>query len=150
MMRLSLKMMTHHFVMTSSLRIKNFKIHKFGDFSIEIGLNTKMDIFRDVISLIINQCDPRRLKGASGRHKVSASSAAQASEARLYIYMRASLVCAAGLGDTLCLPEAPFGRLWSPLIYYRGNNISKYVCPTIIIDITRKITIFINFKFFDE
>ena len=44
--------MTHHFVMTSSLRIKNCKIDKFGDFSSEIGFNnTKMDIFRDVISL---------------------------------------------------------------------------------------------------
>ena len=75
--------MTHLFVMTSSLRIKNFKIDKFGDFSSEIDFNTKMDIFRDVISIIINQCDHRRPKGASGGHKVSASRAAQASEARL-------------------------------------------------------------------
>ena len=69
--------------MTSSLRIKNFKIDKFGDFSSEIDFNTKMDIFRDAISLIINQCEPRRPKGASGGHEVSASRAAQASEARL-------------------------------------------------------------------
>ena len=75
--------MTHHFVMTSSLLIKNFKIDKFDDFSSEIDFTTKMDIFRDVISLIINQCDPRRPKGASGGHEVSASRAAQASEARL-------------------------------------------------------------------
>ena len=81
-------MMTHHFVMTSSLRIKNFKIDKFGDFSSEIDFNTKMDIFRDVIPLIINQCDPRRPKGASGGHKVSASRAAQASEARLLLLSR--------------------------------------------------------------
>ena len=88
--------MAHHFVMTSSLRIKNFKIDKFGDFSSEIDFNTKMDIFRDVISLIINQCDPRRPKGASGGHEVSASRAAEASEARLYIYMCSvleNLVC---------------------------------------------------------
>ena len=65
--------MTHHFVMTSSLRIKNFKIDKFGDFSSDIEYNSKTDIFRDAISLIINQCDPRRPKGASGVHKVSAS-----------------------------------------------------------------------------
>ena len=77
--------MTHHSVMTSSLRIKNFKIDKFGDFSSDIDFNTKIDIFRNVISLIINQCDPRRPKGASGGHKVSAIRAAQASEARLYI-----------------------------------------------------------------
>ena len=75
-------MMTHHFVMTSSLRIKIFTIDKFGDFSSEIDFNTKMDIFRDV-SLIINQCEPRRPKGASGGYEVSASRAAQASEARL-------------------------------------------------------------------
>ena len=62
--------MTHHFVMTSSLRIKNFKIDKFGDFSSDIEYKSKTDIFRDAISLIINQCDPRRPKGASGGQSV--------------------------------------------------------------------------------
>ena len=80
-------MMTHYFVMTSSLRIKNFKIDKFGDFSSEIDFNTKMDIFRDVISLIINQYDPRRPKGTSGGYYVSVSRAAHGSEARLYVHM---------------------------------------------------------------
>ena len=79
--------MTHHFVMTSSLRIKNFKIDKFGDISSNIEYKSKTDIFRDAISLIINQCDPRRPKGASGGHKVSASRAAQSSEARLYTHI---------------------------------------------------------------
>ena len=77
------KMMAHHFVMTSSLRIKNFKIEKFGDFSSDIDFHSRTDIFIDAISLIINQCDSRLPKGASGGHKVSASRAAQASEARL-------------------------------------------------------------------
>ena len=76
--------MTHHSVMTSSLRIKNFKIDKFSDFSCDIEYNSETDLFRDVISLIINQCDLRRPKGASGGHKVSVSRAEQASEARLY------------------------------------------------------------------
>ena len=80
-------MMTHHFVMTSSLRIKNFKIDKFGDFSSQIDFITTMVIFRDFISLIINQCEHRRPKRASVGHKVSASRAAQASEARLYLYI---------------------------------------------------------------
>ena len=62
---------------------QNLKIDKFGDFSSDIDFKTKMDLFRDVISLIINQCDPRRPKEASGGHEVSASRAAQASEARL-------------------------------------------------------------------
>ena len=53
--------------MTSSLRIKNFKIEKFGDFSSEIGFNTKMDIFRDVISLIINQCHLQATEGSLRR-----------------------------------------------------------------------------------
>ena len=50
-----------------------------------MDFNTKIDLFRDVISLIIKQCDPRRPKGASGGHFVSTSCAAKASEARLYI-----------------------------------------------------------------
>ena len=82
MMQLSSKMMTHHFVMMSSLLIKILKF-KFGDFSCDIDYNSRTDVFRDVISFIIDQCDPRRPKGASGGHKVSASRAAQASEARL-------------------------------------------------------------------
>ena len=77
--------MTHHFVITSSLLINILKIDKFGDFSCDIDYNSRTDVFRDVISLIINQCDPRRPKGASGGHKVSASRAAQASEASLSI-----------------------------------------------------------------
>ena len=75
------KMMTHHLVITSSLLIKIFKIDKFGDFSCDNDYNSRTDVFRDVISLIINQCDPRGLKGASDGHFVSASRAAQASEA---------------------------------------------------------------------
>ena len=77
-------MMTHHPVMTSSLRIKIFKIDKFGDFSCDFDYNISTGVFRDVVSLIIDQCDPRRPKGVSGGHFVSASRAAQASEARLY------------------------------------------------------------------
>ena len=46
--------------MTSSLRNKNFKIDEFGDFSSDIEYRSKTDIFRDVISLIIKQCYPRR------------------------------------------------------------------------------------------
>ena len=74
--------MSHHFVMTSSLRIKNIKIDKFGEFLSDIDYNSRTDIFRDAISLIINQCDHRRPKG------VSASRAAQASEARLSLLLK--------------------------------------------------------------
>ena len=56
--------MTHHFVMTSSLLIKILKIDKFGDFSSEIDFKTKFDIFRDDISLIINQCHFQATEGS--------------------------------------------------------------------------------------
>ena len=45
-------------------RIKNFKIDKFGDFSSDIDFKTKMDIFRDDISLIINQCHTQATEGS--------------------------------------------------------------------------------------
>ena len=76
-------MMTHHSVMTSSLRIKILKIDKFSNFSCDIDYS-RTEVFRDDISVIINQCEPRRPKGAASGHKVSASRAAQANEARLY------------------------------------------------------------------
>ena len=60
-------MMTHHSVMTSSLSIKIFKIDKFGDFSYDIDFKTKMNIFRDVISIIINQCHLQATKGSLRR-----------------------------------------------------------------------------------
>ena len=44
-----------------------------------------------------------------------------------YTYKRASLACAARLADTLCPPEAPFGRLEVTLVNYSGDIISKYV-----------------------
>ena len=78
-------MITHHSVMTSSLRIKILKNDKFCDFSCDIDYCNRTDLFIVVISLKINQCDPRRPKGDSCGHKVSASRAPQASEARLSI-----------------------------------------------------------------
>ena len=56
----------------------------FGDSSCNIDYNSRTDVSRDAISLIINQSDPMRRKGASDGHKVSISHAAQASEARLF------------------------------------------------------------------
>ena len=63
----------------------------------------------------------------------------------LYIYKRASLACAARLADTKCPPEAPFGRLEVTLVNYKGDIISEYVHLSFKIDITRKITKFVNF-----
>ena len=42
------------------------------------------------------------------------------------------------------------GSLQSPgvtLVMYKGDSLSKYVCPTVIIDITRKNTKFVNLNF---
>ena len=63
----------------------------------------------------------------------------------IYIYKRASLACAARLADTSCPPEAPFGRLEVTLVNYNGDNISEYVCPTVLIDFTRIVAKFVNF-----
>ena len=79
-------MMTHHFAMTSSLLIKILKIDKFGVFSSDIDYSIMTDVFRDVLSFIINQCDPRRSKGSSGGYEVPP--AAQHKQAkRACIYM---------------------------------------------------------------
>ena len=59
--------MTHHSVMTSSLRIKILKIDNFGLFSSDIDFKSKMDIFRDDISLIINQCHLQATEGSLRR-----------------------------------------------------------------------------------
>ena len=75
--------MTHHYIMTSSLHIKILKIEKFGDFSCDIDYNSRTGVFRDVISLIINQYNPQAPKGRLRRTQSVASRAAQASEARL-------------------------------------------------------------------
>ena len=63
------------------IRIKMFKIDKFGNFSCDNDYNSRTDVFRDAISFIINQCDPRRPQGFPGGYKVSACRAAQTSEA---------------------------------------------------------------------
>ena len=81
-------MMTHHLVMTSSLLIEILKIDKFGGFSCAIDYNSRTDVFRNAIPLIISQCDRRRPKGASGGHKVSASRAAQASDALVFMKIK--------------------------------------------------------------
>ena len=36
---------------------QNLNIDKFGDFSCDTDYNGRTDVFRDVISLIINQCN---------------------------------------------------------------------------------------------
>ena len=81
MIQPSSKMMTYHFVMPSSLRIK---IYKFGDYPCDIDYNSRTDVFRHVFTLIVNQCGSRRPKGASAGHKVSASRAAQARKVHFY------------------------------------------------------------------
>ena len=116
--------MTHHSVMTSSLRIKILKIDKFCDFSCNIDYNSRTDVFRDVISLIINQCGPRRPNGTSGGNKVPASRAAQASEAkRACIYLiQARFACLRCAACRHCVSaESPCGRLELLNLTYYGN-----------------------------
>ena len=80
--------MTHHFVMTSSLLIKILKIDKFGDFSSEIDFKTEMDIFRDDISLIINQCHLQATERSLRRtQSVRQPRSASKRSALVYIYI---------------------------------------------------------------
>ena len=79
MMQLSSKNDDSSLCYDVTITLQNFKIDKFGDFSCDIDYNIRTGVFRGVISLIINQCDP------SGAHKVSASRAAQASKACLLL-----------------------------------------------------------------
>ena len=67
MMQLSSKNDDSSLCMTSSLLIKILKIDKFGVFSSDIDFKTKMDIFRDYISLIINQCHLQATEGSLRR-----------------------------------------------------------------------------------
>ena len=64
----------------------------------------------------------------------------------IFIYLQARFAC------LRCAAGGHFvsagGSLRSPrvtLANYKGDNISKYVCPTVIIYIIRKIIKFINF-----
>ena len=80
--------MTHHFVRTSSVLIKNFKIDKFCDFSSDFDFKTKMDMFRDDISLIINQCYPQATEGSLRRTlSVRQPRSASKRSALVYIYI---------------------------------------------------------------
>ena len=44
--------------------ITHHKIDNFCDFSSDINFNSKTDVFRDAIYLIIDHCEPRRPEGA--------------------------------------------------------------------------------------
>ena len=89
MMQLSSKSDDSSFRYDIIITLKNLKSDKFDDFSYNIDYNSETVIFRDVVSLVINQCEPRRPKDASGGHKVFASRAAQASEALVVINVNA-------------------------------------------------------------
>ena len=84
-------MLTHHFVIKSSLRFKILKIDKLGDFSCDSDYSSRTDVFRDVISLRNNQCDPRRPQGASGGHKMSASRVVQQTKHACYNITRTDI-----------------------------------------------------------
>ena len=78
------KMTTHHSVMTSSLLIKNLKSEKFDDFSSDIDFNSKSDVFRDVIYLLLINVSPNAQR-APPADTMCPPAAAQASDARLLL-----------------------------------------------------------------
>ena len=80
--------MTPHSAMTSSLLIKILKIDKFGVFSSDIDFKTKMDIFRDDISRLINQCHLQATEGSLRRTpSVRQPRSASKRSALVYIYV---------------------------------------------------------------
>ena len=118
-------MMTHHSVMTSSLRIKNFKIDKFGDFSSEIGFNTKMDIFRDVISLIIKQCHLQATEGSLWRTlSVRQPRSASKRSAACKLINSNGRICVAFvvMEHQLCLARVQAFKCWS-----KTNHQKMYI-----------------------
>ena len=68
---------------------QNLKIDKFGDFSSDIDFKTKMDIFRDDISLIINLISPPgdRREPLADTKCPPAAQRKQAKRACIYIYI---------------------------------------------------------------
>ena len=145
--------------MTSSLLNKILKIDKFCNFSCDIDYNSRTNVFRDAIPHIINQFDSRRVRRAQSVRQPRNASNRRALvltiKTRLIficVYIHTSELCLLALRGrrTLCVAR---GSLQSPgvtLVIYKGDNISKYVCPTVIIYIPRKSTKFINFQNFYE
>ena len=146
-------MMTQHSVMTSSLPIKILKIDKFCDFSCDINYNSRTDGFRDVMYLIINQCDPGTPAGTkcppAGQRKQASALVKSIFNFLNNKYLFSNLLLFACLR---CAASGHFvsarGSLRSPevtSVNYKGDSISKYVQLSIKIDITRKITKFVNY-----
>ena len=86
-------MLTHHFAMTSSLLIKILKIDKFGVFSSDIDFKTKMDIFRDYISLIINQCYLQATEGSLRRTRSVCQLRSASKRSALVLTIKTRLIC---------------------------------------------------------
>ena len=95
--------------MTSSLLIKNLKFDKFGDFSSDIDFKTKMDIFRDDISLIINQCHLQATEGSLRRiRSVCQPRSASKRSTLVYIYI---YICNQLIEETARLRKLIFVQL---------------------------------------
>ena len=74
------KMMTHHSVMTSSLRIRILKIENFGDFSCNIDYNCRTD-HRDVSPFILINVSPGGRRAPAYTKCLPASQGKQAKRA---------------------------------------------------------------------
>ena len=87
--------MTHHFAMTSLLRIKILKMDKFGVFSSDIDFKTKIDIFRDDISRLINQFNLQATEGSlrrTRRVRKPRSASKRSALVLVYIYIHINRV----------------------------------------------------------
>ena len=86
-------MITHHFAMTSSLLIKILKIDKFGVFSSDIDFKTKMYIFRDDISRLINRCHLQVTEGSLRRTQSVRQPRSASKRSALVLTIKTRLMC---------------------------------------------------------
>ena len=64
----------------------------------------------------------------------------------MFIYIQPRFACLrSAAGGNFVSARAALRAPGVTLINYKRDNISKYVCPTVIIDITRKIIKFVSF-----
>ena len=86
-------MITHHFVMTSSLLIKILKIDKFGDFSCDIDSNSRTDDLEMLSPLYLTNVTQGDRKEPQADTKCPpAAQRKQAKRACIYIYININRV----------------------------------------------------------
>ena len=100
---------------------QNLKIDKFDYFSCDIDYNSRTDVFRDVISLIINQCDHRRLRRTQSVRQPRSANKRSALVVKIYgDYRYSNFMSSFG---------PPHFYLWFIYVYRYSNFMSSFEPP---------------------